>query len=132
MIFGSWKRRHFTRITVLLTIAALVLCMSGCFTPFRSYYKLTISSSPGGNVTHPGEGTFTYWEGTVVNLVAEADTGYGFSNWTGDVDTVADVYCASTNITMDAARNLTANFTLLSHNLTTDSAAHRAQTGRPR
>jgi hypothetical protein len=95
--------------------------MIGCFTPFRTYYKLTISSTAGGNATDPGEGTFTYWEGTVVGLAAEADAGYEFSNWTGDVGTVADVCSASTNITMDAARNLTANFAPLGYNLTAHS-----------
>jgi hypothetical protein len=47
-------------------------------------YDLTMSSTAGGSVTAPGEGTFTYIEGTEVNLVAEAEEGYRFVNWTGD------------------------------------------------
>ena len=47
---------------------------------------LTTSSTAGGSVTTPGEGVFTYDEGTVVDLAAEADACYEFINWTGDVD----------------------------------------------
>jgi hypothetical protein len=43
---------------------------------FVSVYDLTISSSTGGNVTTPGEGTFTYDAGTVVNLVATPGADY--------------------------------------------------------
>jgi hypothetical protein len=84
-------------------------------------FILTASSTAGGSVTTPGEGTFPYDEGTVVDLVAEAEDCYEFVNWTGDVDTIADVYSASTNITMDADKNVTANFALFSYNLTVDS-----------
>jgi len=62
---------------------------------------LTISSTAGGSVTSPGEGTFIYDEGTV---------GYLFVNWTGDLNNIADVYAAATNITMDDNYSLTANF----------------------
>jgi hypothetical protein len=82
---------------------------------------LHISSTAGGLVTTPGEGTFTYNSGTVVNLVAEAEACYEFINWTGDVDTVADIYAASTSITMDVAKNVTADFALRSYNLAADS-----------
>jgi len=73
-------------------------------------YALPISSTGGGSVTEPGEGAFTYDKGTVVDLVATSDTGYQFVNWTGDVDTIADVYAAATNITMDDNYSVTANF----------------------
>jgi hypothetical protein len=88
---------------------------------FVKQYDLSISSTEGGSVTEPGEDTFKYNAGEVVNIVAEADECYEFINWTGDVDTIADVYAAATNITMNAAKNVTANFAPLSHNLTTDS-----------
>ena len=86
-------------------------------------YHLTISSAAGGLVTAPGEGTFAYCESEVVNLVAEADACYEFVEWTGDVGTIADVYAASTDITMDGDYFITANFVLLSYDLTTDSTA---------
>jgi len=71
---------------------------------------LTISSSPGGNVTTPGEGIFTYDEGTVVDLVAEAQEGYRFDRWTGDVDTIDNVEAASTSITVNGNYSIIANF----------------------
>jgi len=80
------------------------------FVKLVKQYNLTISSMDGGSVTVPGEGTFTFNEGTVVNLTAEADTSYQFVNWTGDVGTVADVNAAVTTITMNGDYTITANF----------------------
>jgi len=73
-------------------------------------YGLNISSTEGGSVTTPGEGVYPCRPGSVVNLVASPDAGYEFVNWTGDVDTIADVYDASTNITMEDWYSITANF----------------------
>jgi hypothetical protein len=72
--------------------------------------NLSVNATEGGSVTAPGEGTFTYDEGMSVDLVAEAEEGYRFVNWTGDVDTIADVKDATTNITMDDDYSITANF----------------------
>jgi hypothetical protein len=71
---------------------------------------LTITSTEGGSVTTPGEGTFTYNEGTVVDLTAEAEDGYQFVNWTGNVSTIVDVEAASTTVTMNGDYSITANF----------------------
>jgi len=71
---------------------------------------LIITSTAGGAVTTPGEGTFTNSEGTVVNLVAEPEEGYGFVNWAGDVDTIANVNAATTTITMQGDYEITARF----------------------
>ena len=76
------------------------------------YYSLTISSTPGGSVTTPDEGTFVYEADYVVDLDAEHDEYYHFDNWTGDVSTIADVEAASTNITMNDSYSITANFEL--------------------
>jgi hypothetical protein len=86
---------------------------------------LTTSSTPSGSVTTPGEGTFTYDKGTVVNLVAEPDENYEFVEWTGTVDTIADVYDATTTITMNSSYSITANFELEEGlcSLTTSSTA---------
>jgi len=110
MISDGRRRQYLTRIMILLTTAALVVCMTGCFTPFRTYYRLTISSTPGGYVSDPGEGAFTYWEGTVVNLVAEPDAGCRFANWTGNVSTIANVEAATNTITMNDNYAITAKF----------------------
>ena len=74
------------------------------------WYSLTISSTEGGLVTEPGEGTFIHAASTVVDLVAQPDQGYQFVKWTGDVSTIADVYAAATNITINDSYSITANF----------------------
>ncbi len=73
-------------------------------------YDLTIGSTAGGSVTTPGEGVFTYDDGTVVNLVAQAAENYNFVNWTGDTGTIGNVNAASTTITMQGDYSITANF----------------------
>ena len=77
---------------------------------FAPAYDLIISSSAGGSVTTPGEGTFTYGAGTVVDLRASADEGYDFVDWTGDVGTIDWVTYRSTTITMDSDKSIAANF----------------------
>ena len=73
-------------------------------------YTLSINSTPGGSVTEPGEGTFTYDQGTVINLKAEAEEGYRFINWSGSVGNITDVNAAETNITVENDYSITANF----------------------
>ncbi len=73
-------------------------------------YSLNIIGPAYGSVTTPGQGRFTYEVGTVVNLVAEPDTGYEFATWTGDVDTIANVNGASTTITMNSDCYICAHF----------------------
>jgi hypothetical protein len=76
----------------------------------EGWYTLTISSTESGNVTIPGEGTSIYFNGTTVPLFAQPYEGYEFVKWTGDVSTIADVYAASTTITMNSSYSITANF----------------------
>jgi len=73
-------------------------------------YSLVIYSIEGGSVTTPGENAYSYNKGEVVNLVAVADEGYVFINWTGDIGTVADINAASTTITMNGGYSITASF----------------------
>ena len=61
------------RVGIFLITVALIAAMVGCV---GVKYDLTISSTAGGSVTTPGEGTFTYDADTVVDLVAEAKEGY--------------------------------------------------------
>ncbi len=78
-------------------------------TPFPDR-ELTTDSTTGGSVTTPGEGTFTYEHGTEVDLVAEADSGYRFVGWTGDVETMGNTEDAGTSIIMNDDYAITANF----------------------
>jgi len=78
-------------------------------------YELNIDSSEGGNVTEPGEGTFTYREGEEVSLLAEEDTCNRFINWTGDTSTISDVESPNTTIEMLGNYSITANFEEKNH-----------------
>jgi len=100
------------RISILLITVALVVGMtgSGGNVGGGESYTLSINSTPGGSVTEPGEGTFTYDQGTVVNLKAEAQEGYGFTNWSDGVDTITNVNAVATNITVEDDYSITANF----------------------
>ena len=80
--------------------------------PLEGWYSLTLDSTDGGSVTDPGEGMYMYEDGDLVDLSAEADQYYRFMQWTGDVDTVGDIYDASTNITVEGSYALTADFGL--------------------
>lgn len=73
----------------------------------EEYYTLNISSSANGSVVSPSEGSHTYDEDVVVNLVAEADEGYQFDRWEGDV---ADPESASTTVIMNADKSVMAYF----------------------
>jgi len=106
------------RIIIFLITAALIAGMVGCV---PAQYNLTISSTEGGGVTTPGEGTFTYDEGEVVNLMAAEDAGYRFVNWTGDVDDIANVEDATTTITMNDDYSITADFAVKQYDLTISS-----------
>ena len=105
-VLGSRRHRHVARVGIFLIAIALVMGSVAC----DDTYELTISSTAGGSVTTPGEGTSTYDAGTVVELVATPDDGYEFHAWTGDTEHIADPDSVSTNITMNGDYSITANF----------------------
>ncbi len=70
------------------------------------YYTLTVSTSGEGSVeVTPSEES--YLNGTTVSLIATPDSGYVFDSWSGDTSSTS----ASITITIDANKNITANFT---------------------
>jgi hypothetical protein len=111
--FVNWTGSNITTIANV-NAATTTITMNGDYSitaNFVKQYDLTTSSTVGGSVTTPGEGTYTYDAGKVVNLVATPDPGYHFVNWTGsNVTTIADVNAAATNITMNGDYSITANF----------------------
>ena len=114
-----------------VNVAATTITMHGDYSITANFeeippiqYDLTISSTVGGSVTTPGEGTRTYDEGTVVDLVAEAAEGYKFVNWTGAVGTIEDVDTAQTTITMNSSYSITANFVRKPTPMVTGGAWH--------
>jgi hypothetical protein len=83
IILSSRRRHYLARIGLFLITAALIAGMLGCASggeaaPPSPYYVLITNSTAGGSVTIPGEGTFTYDPGELVDLVAEAEEGYRF------------------------------------------------------
>ena len=105
------------RIGSFLIVAALIAVMAGCSVvspsggpEYEEPYTLSITSTIGGSVTNPGEGIFTCSEGAVINLLAEPEEGYQFTNWTGDVGTIANVNAALTTIAVSASQSIRANF----------------------
>ena len=115
-LLSSRIDHHMTRLGILLLVTALVAGIAGCPAQLDPEpaptvrYDLTVSSSEGGSVTSPGEGTLTYHEGESVLLVAEPDEGYRFVDWTGDVDTIANINAARTTIGMAGDYAITGNF----------------------
>lgn len=108
IILGLRRNGYVAGFSVFLIVAALIAGITGCGdTP---EYTLSISSTSGGNVTHPGIGTFTYPAGAVVLIEAEPAEGYSFFNWSGNVSTIANVNNATTTITMNGNYAITANF----------------------
>jgi len=71
---------------------------------------LIISSTRGGSVITPGEGTTLWPLGYQVALVAQPDEGCWFERWSGDVGTIADVWQASTTIIVDSPYSIRADF----------------------
>jgi hypothetical protein len=84
---------------------------------FTTQYLLTTAVSPpaGGTVaTNPSSTDGYYTNGTFVQLTANANSAYAFSNWSGDL-------AGSTNpqsVTMSAPRSVTANLLPTTSNIT--------------
>jgi len=95
---------------IVITMNGNYSIMANFEVPAPVQYSLVILSTPGGSVTIPGRGTHIYDEGAVVNLVTTPARGYKFARWSGDVDTIANVNAASTNITMNGNYYICAHF----------------------
>ena len=112
-ILSSRRHNYLARIGIFLImvalIAGMVLGIVGCGGT-STQYTLSVSCTVGGNVTHPGIGTFPYPAGAVVLLEAVPAEGYGFTHWSGNVSTIADVYATETSITVNGDYTITANF----------------------
>ncbi len=84
-------------------------------------YDLTIDSTEGGSVVEPGEGTYTYDDGEILELEAIPETGYQFVEWTGDIGTIDESTSNQTTIEMLDDYVITAEFELITYELTIDS-----------
>jgi len=81
------------------------------FEPFGTC-SLLIDVDPveGGNITTPGQGAFTFPCGSVVDLVAQTYPGWWFSEWTGDIESIANPLGSMTTISMYGDYAITASF----------------------
>ena len=61
----------------------------------------------GSGSTTPPVGVHDYAEGTAVSITATPDSGWQFDSWTGDV---AEPSSATTTLTIDSDKTVTANF----------------------
>jgi len=73
-------------------------------------YVLSVDSTVGGEVVRPGEGSFEYEHGEVVDLEAEADEDHRFVRWTGDNSTIDDLGSRETFIQILDNYTITAVF----------------------
>jgi len=77
-------------------------------------YSLKVSSTAGGSVTVPGEGTFVYPIRQFVSIEAvPIDANFYFVNWSGsavDAGAVTDPWSSTAGLSMDANCTLKANF----------------------
>ncbi len=96
-------------------------------------FALTMAVSPGGSgTTTPAIGSHSYAPNTVVNIVATSAAGYQFVNWTVSAGSaVAAPTSASTTVTVDVAKTVTANFTQITYTLTAGNDGHGTVTRNP-
>ena len=101
-VFLSWSDAGAPSHTITVGTSAATYTAT-----FETQYQLTLAASPlAGGTVSPATGTF-YNSGAAVNVLATANSGYQFVNWTGPV---ANTSSASTSVTMNAAATVTANF----------------------
>jgi hypothetical protein len=81
---------------------------------FTQTYTISVTDSPGAGGTTSGNGT--YVNGSSVTVTATANSGYVFTNWTESGSVVS--MSASYTFTATANRNLVANFTQTSIQIT--------------
>jgi len=73
-------------------------------------YALDIEVVGEGTVEEPGEGTFEYEYGSVVELEALPEEHHHFLGWTGDIDNVEDTESPETSIVVEGDHSITAEF----------------------
>jgi hypothetical protein len=88
-----------------------------------AHYTLIMSVSGSGS-TNPAVGVHTYAPGTIVEIRANPAAGWFFDSWSGDVGDVADPESATTTVTMDSDKTVTANFAVIAPPTTVGGSAH--------
>ena len=78
------------------------------FTATASAFTLTVTATHGTVEKNPDQAAYN--TGTVVTLTPTPESGYSFTSWSGDVTGSSN----PSTVTMNADKNVTANFTLIS------------------
>jgi 5'-nucleotidase len=87
--------------------------ITGPSNDFDVDYTLTMAVNGIGTTT-PVVGSHNYAAGTVVNITATPDNEWQFVNWTtANMSEIANATAASTTVTMDESKTVTAKFALL-------------------
>ncbi len=85
------------------------------YDPLR-LYTLEVLPSPGGIVTSPGEGQFTFETGQIILLLARPHPGWVFKNWSGTFNSAVN----PTSLAVASNHTIQANFLDLSNTLFVD------------
>ena len=87
-------------------------------------YALTLSSTVGGSVPTPGEGSHVFDCNASVRICAKPDPCYRFSHWSGtavEAGKVADPHAICITVSVNSDDTLIANFELVTYTLTLSS-----------
>jgi hypothetical protein len=113
---NGMSRKRLTGIIAACAAIAIVLIVLIVSHPWRlpvspPLYSLSVDISPSGagSVSLSPLGG-EYEADAQVSVTAAPASGYRFVNWTGDVETVADVNSASTVVSVNGDYSVTANF----------------------
>ena len=79
-------------------------------------FNLSVTATNGAVSLSPASGSYN--SGTQVTLTAKPNSGYVFSNWSGDLSGSEN----PVKITMDANKNITGNFKRITYTLTANAA----------
>ena len=90
--------------------------VTALFSPIQR--TLTVNATNGSVAVAPNSGTGTYDDGSVLTLTATPDAGYEFTGWSGDASGTTNPL----DITMDADKTVTANFSPILRTLTINTA----------
>ena len=121
--FSGWSGVGVTDTDAASTTVSMTADRSVSASFTLNNHTLTLSAGTGGTVS--GGGSYGY--GTSANITATPNTGYTFSGWSGVG--VADTDAASTTVSMTADRSVSADFELLTAELSFKSPSNGRLTG---
>lgn len=107
------RKVHVVAIGAMALLATIVVSMTIFRPSVIDQRTLTTSSTSGGSVSSPGEGSFQYDSGIGISIQATPNSNYYFVNWTGtavSAGKVANPIAANTTVTVDANYTVQANF----------------------